>query len=244
MENNLSYNKILLKISGDFFRKEDEFLSFEGVRFIASQVKAIHKMGVKIGIVVGGGNILRGSKSSQKYGLPADELDELGMQATLLNSGLLSSTLKNLRVPNVVLSAIPVSPSIGEPYNRFKTEEFLSRGNVLIFGGGTGNPYFTTDTASVLRALQIHADILLKATNVDGVYDKDPNKFKDAKLYKRLTYREALKKDLRIMDLTAFSLARDHKLSIIVFNAKNPRNIEKAVLGKDIGTIIEGGSNE
>lgn len=243
MENSLKYKRILIKLSGEFLRDKVETLSFKKINFIASEIKYIYDLGIEVGLVIGGGNILRGLEGSKKSKIPSGELDELGMIATLINGGILSLTLNQLNVPNDVLSAIPIPPSVGNIYNRIKARNLLSQNHVLIFAGGTGNPFFTTDTAAVLRALQIEADVLLKATNVKGIYDKDPNKFSDAKFYKKLTYKKALNQDLKIMDLTAFSLAMNHNLPVIVFNAGVPNNLKNAVLGKEIGSIIKGGNN-
>ncbi|MCK4420441.1 UMP kinase [candidate division WOR-3 bacterium] len=237
------YDRILLKISGEFFQGKDRPLSFESIDRIASQIKNIYEMGVQVGIVVGGGNIIRGATEAREVNLPSEELDELGMQATIINGGALASSLKNKGVPNAILSAISLSPSIGESYNSKRVEELFSKEFVLIFVGGTGNPLFTTDTASVLRAIQIKADVLLKATRVEGVYDKDPEKYEDACLYQELSFKEALEKELKIMDLSAFSMALTHNLPIVVFNASLPGNIERAAGGEKIGTTIEGGIN-
>lgn len=243
MESNPKYKRILIKLSGEFLKDKEEAISFEKLDNLASDIKYIHKRGVKIGLVVGGGNILRGSEGSLKYKITSGELDELGMIATLINGGALSLALQRKKVPNSVLSAIPISSSVGDKYSRYKAMNLLTQNHVVIFVGGTGNPFFTTDTAAVLRALQINADILLKATNVKGIYDKDPNKFSDAKFYKKLTYKDALAQGLKVMDLTAFSLAMDHNLPLIVFNNEVQNNLKKVIMGKNIGTIIKGGSN-
>lgn len=243
LENKQKIKKILLKISGEFFKEMDKPFSFGSSESIASEIKKVHEMGVKIGVVVGGGNIIRGAKDSKEVHLPQDVLDELGMQATLINGGVLATQLEEKGVLSTVLSAIPISLSIGEPYNRNRIEHLLSMNHVLIFVGGTGNPYFTTDTASVLRALQMGVNVLLKATKVDGVYDKDPLTSKDACLFGEITYKDAIDKGLKIMDLTAFSMAWEHNLPIIVFNATVPGNIEKVVRGEKIGTLVVGGTN-
>jgi len=237
------YKRILIKLSGEFLKEKEKVISFEKLNFIASDIKYLHGMGVQIGVVVGGGNILRGLEVSKKNKLSSTELDELGMIATMINGGALSLALKKLNIPNSVLSAIPVSPSVGEKFSRPKAIELLTRKHVVIFVGGTSNPFFTTDTAAVLRALQINADVLLKSTNVKGIYEKDPNKFPDAKFYKEITYKKALNQGLKIMDLTAFSLAMGHNLPIIVFNGEVKNNLKKAVQGKNIGSIIKGGNN-
>jgi len=237
------YKKILIKLSGEFLKTKEEVISFEKLNLIASDIKYLHKRGVDIGIVVGGGNILRGLESSKKNKISSVELDELGMIATTINGGVLSLALKKLKVPNSVLSAIPISPSVGGNFSRTEAIKLLTQKHVLIFVGGTSNPFFTTDTAAVLRALQINADVLLKSTNVKGIYEKDPNEFPDAKFYKEVTYKIALNKGLKIMDLTAFSLAMDNNLPIIVFNGEVKNNLKKVIMEKNIGTIIKGGNN-
>ena len=237
------YKRILIKLSGEFLKSKEETISFEKLNLIASDIKYLHKRGVEIGIVVGGGNILRGLAGSKKHKIPAAELDELGMIATSINGGALALALKKLKIPNSVLSAIPISPSVGIKFSSIEAIKLLTQKHVLIFVGGTSNPFFTTDTAAVLRALQINANVLLKSTNVKGIYEKDPNKFSDAKFYKEVTYKKALNKGLKIMDLTAFSLAMDKNLPIIVFNGEVKNNLKKVIMGKNIGTIIKGGNN-
>lgn len=243
MENKSDYSRILLKISGDFLRGNTNSISLENVGKIVAEIGKINTEEVSVSLVVGGGNILRGGIAADRFDLPSDKLDEIGMQATLINSGIISTVMSANGIENKILSAIPVSPSLGEEYSRDKALNLLSIGKVIIFAGGTGNPFFTTDTAAVMRALQIQADVLLKATKVDGIYDKDPEKFSDAKLYRKLTYNEAIRENLKIMDLTAFSLAKQNNLSIIVFNAGKIDNIKKVVSGEKIGTLIEGGNN-
>jgi uridylate kinase len=243
LESKPKYKRILIKLSGEFLKSKGEAISFEKLNLIASDLKYLHQKGVEIGIVVGGGNILRGLESSRKHKISSAELDELGMIATMINGGSLSLALKKLKIPNSVLSAIPISPSVGDDFSIHKAIELFTEDHVLIFVGGTSNPFFTTDTAAVLRALQIKADVLLKSTNVKGIYDKDPNKFSDAKFYKEITYKKALNQGLKIMDLTAFSLAMNHNLPIIVFNGEVKNNLRKVLLGENIGTIIKGGNN-
>jgi len=243
LESSPKYKRILIKLSGEFLKAKEEVISFEKLNRFTEDVKRIHQSGIQIGIVIGGGNILRGLEGSKKYKISSGELDELGMIATMINGGALSLALNRLKISNSVLSALPISSSIGEEFSRNKAIEMLNQNKVLIFVGGTGNPYFTTDTAAVLRALQIKAEVLLKATNVKGIFDKDPNKFEDAKFYETITYKEALNKGLKIMDLSAFSLAMEHKLPIIVFNGEVSNNLRKLLSGKNIGTIIKGGND-
>lgn len=243
MESNPKYKRVLIKLSGEFLKDKENIISFEKLDDITSDIKEIQKNGVKIGLVVGGGNILRGLEGSRKYQISSAQLDELGMAATTINGGAISLALKKKKISSTVLSAIPISSSVGSKYSRDKAIDLLEKNHIVIFVGGTGNPFFTTDTAAVLRALQINADILLKATNVDGIYDKDPNKFSDAKLYKKLNYKDALSQNLKIMDLTAFSLAMEHNLPLVVFNGKVKNNLRKVIMGNNIGTIIKGGRN-
>jgi len=243
LESNPKYKRVLIKLSGEFLKDKENIISFEKLDDITSDIKEIQKNGVKIGLVVGGGNILRGLEGSRKYQISSAQLDELGMAATTINGGAISLALKKKKISSTVLSAIPISSSIGSKYSRDKAIDLLEKNHIVIFVGGTGNPFFTTDTAAVLRALQINADILLKATNVDGIYDKDPNKFSDAKLYKKLNYKDALSQNLKIMDLTAFSLAMEHNLPLVVFNGKVKNNLRKVIMGNNIGTIIKGGRN-
>jgi len=243
LESNPKYKRILIKLSGEFLKAKEDAISSEKLDLIASDIKYLHEQKIETGIVVGGGNILRGLEWSKKLKISAGELDELGMIATMINGGALSLALRKLKVPNYVLSALPISPSIGENFSRDKAVEILNQNKVLIFVGGIGNSFFTTDTAAVLRALQIKADVLLKSTNVKGIFDKDPNKFANAKFYETITYKDALNKNLKIMDLTAFSLAMEHKLPIIVFNGEVKNNLRKLISGKNVGTIIKGGNN-
>jgi len=243
LESNPKYKRVLIKLSGEFLKDKENTISFEKLDSFTSDIKEIQKNGVKIGLVVGGGNILRGLEGSKKYKISSAELDELGMAATTINGGAISLTLKKKKISSTVLSAIPISSSVGSKYSRDKAIDLLEKNHIVIFVGGTGNPFFTTDTAAVLRALQINADILLKATNVDGIYDKDPNKFSDAKLYKKLNYKDALSQNLKIMDLTAFSLAMEHNLPLVVFNGEVKNNLRKVIMGNNIGTIIKGGRN-
>jgi len=243
LESNPKYKRVLIKLSGEFLKDKENTISFEKLDSFTSDIKEIQKNGVKIGLVVGGGNILRGLEGSRKYQISSAQLDELGMAATTINGGAISLALKKKKISSTVLSAIPISSSVGSKYSRDKAIDLLEKNHIVIFVGGTGNPFFTTDTAAVLRALQINADILLKATNVDGIYDKDPNKFSDAKLYKKLNYKDALSQNLKIMDLTAFSLAMEHNLPLVVFNGKVKNNLRKVIMGNNIGTIIKGGRN-
>ena len=192
-------------------------------------------MGVEVGLVVGGGNFWRGRSSGD---MDRTRADHIGMLATVMNSLALADALEHLKVPVRVQTAIAMQ-QIAEPYIRNRAVRHLEKGRVVIFGCGTGNPFFTTDTAAALRALEIDADIMFKATNVDGVYDKDPNKFEDAKKYDTLSFDEILSHDLRVMDGTAASLCRDNSIPILVFNLDDPQNIVKAIKGENVGTVVK-----
>lgn len=230
------YKRILLKLSGEVLSGgQGHGIDLNTVISICSAIKECNEMGVEIGLVVGGGNFWRGRSSGD---MDRTRADHMGMLATVMNSLALSDALEQLNVPVRVQTAITMQ-QIAEPYIRNRAISHLEKGRVVIFGCGTGNPYFTTDTAAALRAAEIDADIIFKATNVDGVYDKDPNKFPDAKKSDTLTYSEVLNKDLKVMDSTAASLCRDNKIPILVFNLENPANIIAAVCGKKIGTIVK-----
>ena len=212
------YKRILLKLSGEALMGEQEFgISSAVITSYARQIKEIVDMGVEVGIVIGGGNIFRGLSGTEQ-GVDRVTGDHMGMLATVINSLALQNSIEQLGVPTRVLTAINM-PEIAEPYIRRRAERHLEKGRVVIFGAGTGNPYFTTDTAAALRAIEIGADVVIKATKVDGVYDKDPVKYKDAVKYNEVTYSEVLNKDLKVMDAAAISLCRDNKLPLIVFNS-------------------------
>jgi len=187
-------------------------------------------------MTIGGGNIFRGVSGATE-GMDRSSADYMGMLATVINSMALQDALEKIGVPTRVQSAIEMH-QVAEPYIRRRAIRHLEKGRVVIFAAGTGNPYFTTDTAAALRAMEIGAEILLKATRVDGVYDKDPRKFSDAKRYDRVSYLECIQKDLKVMDMTAFALCRDNRLPIMVFNLQRPGNIHRAIAGEAVGTII------
>ncbi|MCF6155957.1 MAG: UMP kinase [Candidatus Brocadia sp.] len=237
MKSNRKYKRVLLKVSGEGFGDEGG-RGLESERFIAlaKEIQKICKEGVELAIVVGGGNILRGAKLGNT-GKSRVQADQVGMIATVINALLLQDMLEGLSVKAHVVSAIEIK-NITEPFILRNCLRYLKEKNVVIFAGGTGNPYFTTDTAAALRAIEINADIMLKATQVDGVYTDDPMKNASAKLYKKLTYMDVLSKRLGVMDLTAISLSMENKLPIIVFNINNRKNIEKAISGKPVGTYI------
>lgn len=233
------YKRILLKLSGEALMGDQEFgISPDLLSFVAEEVYAVHKEGVEVAIVVGGGNIFRGIKASS-YGMDRAPADHMGMLATVINSIALSNALEKRGIPTRVQSAISMH-EVAEPFILRRAVRHLEKKRAVIFAAGTGSPYFTTDTAAVLRAQEIHAEILLKATKVDGVYDSDPEINKNAKFLKDLSYMEVLEKQLHVMDMTAISLAMDNSLPLSVFNMLGPGNISKVVMGtEEIGTRIE-----
>ena len=231
------YKRILLKLSGEALQGAQGYgVDAEVLRTIAAEIEELIALEVEVAVVIGGGNIFRGL-SAAASGMDRASADYMGMLATVMNSLALQDALEQRGVYTRVLSAIEMK-EIAEPYIRRRAERHLEKGRVVIFAAGTGNPYFTTDTAAALRAMEIHAEVLLKATKVDGVYDKDPKKHADAVKYKTLTFTEALQKDLKVMDSTAFSLCRDNKLNIIVFDMQEHGNIRRVVLGEPIGTLV------
>ncbi|MCD6490013.1 MAG: UMP kinase [Thermodesulfobacterium sp.] len=231
------YRRILLKVSGEALLGNNTFgIDHQVVKKIADELKEVYKLGVELGIVIGGGNIFRGV-AGQKSGMDRVRADNIGMLATLINALIIQDALISQDVPCRVLSAFEII-KVAENYIREKALIYLARKEVLILACGTGNPFFTTDTAAVLRTLELKAEILFKATKVDGVYDKDPIKDPTAKKFDTLTFDEALIKKLRVMDATAFSLARDYRLPILIFNLLKPGNIKKAILGENIGTLV------
>jgi len=232
-----AYKRVLLKISGEALMGQQAFgISPTVLTTVATEIADTAKMGVEIAVVVGGGNIWRGAQ--QGSGMDRSSADYVGMLATVMNAVSLQSAIEKQGVTTRVQTAIPIS-QIAEPYIRRRAIRHLEKGRVVIFGAGTGNPFFTTDTAAALRAMEIGADVILMAKNIDGVYDKDPKKHKDAKRYKQVTFQDALVRDLRVMDATAFALCRDNELSIAVFELATPGNIQRVVCGETIGTIVK-----
>ena len=230
------YKRILLKLSGEVLAgKDGKGIDFDTVNNICKSVKECADLGVEIGLVVGGGNFWRGRSSGE---MDRTRADHMGMLATTMNSLALCDALEQMGVDVRVQTAISMQ-QVAEPYIRNKAVRHLEKGRVVIFGCGTGNPFFSTDTAAALRAAEIGAEIIFKATNVDGVYDKDPNKFPDAVKYDTLTHTEILKKGLAVMDSTAASLCRANNIGILVFNLDDPQNIVRAVEGENIGTIVK-----
>lgn len=229
------YKRILLKISGEVLAGgKNHGFDFDVINSICAEVKKLNDMGVQVGLVVGGGNFWRGRSGGN---MDRTRADHIGMLATVMNSLALADTLEQLGVPVRVQTAIEMK-QFAEPYIRNKAIRHLEKGRVCIFGAGTGNPYFSTDTCAALRAAEINADVILKATNVDGVYDKDPNKFDDAVKYDKISHSEVLEKDLKVMDSAAFSLCRENKIKILVFNLSDPENIVRAVCGENTGTLV------
>ncbi len=231
------YKRILLKISGEALSGNQGYGIHDSVlTHLSKEIKNIHDEGVQIAIVVGGGNIFRGIEGTT-LGVDRATGDYMGMLATIINSLALQNALEKAGMDTRVQTAIEMR-QIAEPYIRRRAIRHLEKGRIVIFGGGTGNPFFTTDTAAALRAIEIEADILLKATNVDGIYDKDPNEFSDAEKFNELTFSKAYEKNLKIMDLTAFSLCKDNRLPIIVFNLFEEGNLRKIIEGEQVGTIV------
>lgn len=231
------YKKILLKLSGEALMGDQEFgISSDVIASYAKQIKEIVDLGVEISIVIGGGNIFRGL-SGAAQGVDRVTADHMGMLATVINSLALQNSIEKLGVPTRVQTAIEM-PKVAEPFIKRRAQRHLEKGRVVIFGAGTGNPYFTTDTAAALRAIEMETNVVIKATKVDGIYDKDPVKYPDAKKYETVTYNKVLAKDLKVMDATAISLCRENKLPIIVFNSLIEGNLKKVVMGEHIGTTV------
>lgn len=232
------YKRIVLKISGEAFQGEKGYgIDLKAVNSIADQIKGIHRLGVQVAIVVGGGNIFRGDKAASE-GMDRSTADYMGMLATVMNGLALQDALEKMGLPTRVQTAIEMR-EVAEPYIRRRAIRHLEKGRVVIFACGTGNPYFTTDTTAALRAIEIGADAILKGTKVDGVYDSDPLKNKRARKFSKLKYIDVLNKSLKVMDGTAVTLCMDNKLPIIVFNLFKKGNIKKVVMGEKIGTIVK-----
>lgn len=233
----MKFKRVLLKISGEALMGDDSFgISTEMIKHVAREIKTVHERKVQLALVIGAGNIFRGVAGASA-GMDRSAADNMGMLATVINSLAVQDALENEGIPTRVMSAISMR-SVCEPYIRRRALRHLEKGRIVIFAAGTGNPYFTTDTAAVLRALESEADVIMKATRVNGVYDLDPEKHPEAVRYDTLTYNQVLQKNLRVMDAAAISLAREEKLPILVFNMKVAGNIVKAVVGDDIGTLV------
>lgn len=230
-------NTVLLKLSGEALLGDKDYgIDNKVIDYVASEIKDYYR-NTNIAIVVGGGNIFRGMQESSKRGMVRATADSMGMLATVMNAIALKDGLMSNDIPTQVVSAFEIEGML-ERFERDKAIRILERENILIIAGGTSNPYFTTDSAAVLRALEINASIVLKGTNVEGVYDKDPNKFSDAVLYNDLTFKDALINNLKVMDMTAFAMASDNNMPIRIFNMNTKGNISKAISGEPIGTFV------
>ena len=232
-----AYQRVLLKLSGEVLAGEEGFgIDPAKATQLAVEVKSIHDLGIDIGLVIGAGNIFRGMQAAAK-GMQRVTGDYLGMLATIMNAICVQDALENLGTVTRTLSAITVA-QIAEPYIRRRAIRHLEKGRIVVVAGGTGNPYFTTDTAAALRATELGAEVLIKGTKVDGVYDKDPVVHSDAVKYDRVSYKEAIQKELRIMDMTAISLCKENSLPIKVFNINRNGDLKKLILGEPIGTLV------
>lgn len=231
------YSRVLLKLSGEALAGDKGFgIVPETIDRIAKEVQEVHELGVEVAIVIGGGNIFRGI-SGTTQGMDRASSDYMGMLATVINGLALQNSLEKLGIYTRVMSAIEMH-QLCEPYIRRRAVRHLEKKRVVIFAAGTGNPYFTTDTAASLRAMEVNANVIMKATRVDGVYDDDPLKNRNAVMYKTLDYMEVLKKGLKVMDSTAISLCMDHELPILVFNLNTSGNFKRVILGEDVGTVV------
>ena len=231
------YSRILLKLSGEILAGDKGFgIDPEKASYLANEVKSIYDLGTSIGLIIGAGNIFRGINASNR-GMDRVTGDYLGMLATIMNAISVQDALENINCETRTLSAINVS-QIAEPYIRRRAIRHLEKGRIVIISGGTGNPFFTTDSAAALRAKELGADIVFKGTKVDGVYDKDPMKYKDAKKFNNITYSEVLNKNLRVMDLTAITLCKENNLPIQVFNINNAGDLKELVCGSKLGTLV------
>jgi len=233
----MKYKRILLKLSGEALMGDRQY-GIDPVRLAeyANEIKKIVAKNVEIAIVIGGGNIFRGLAGASN-GMDRVQGDYMGMLATIINGLALQSALEEVDLQTRLLTAIKME-QIAEPFIKRRAVRHLEKGRVVIFGGGTGNPYFTTDTAAVLRAIEINADVILKGTRVDGIYSSDPEKNKDAVKFENITFKEVLNKDLKVMDMTAFTLSEENKLPIIVFDMNKKGNLMKIILGEKIGTLV------
>lgn len=234
----MKYNRILLKLSGESLQGTQKYgLSTDVLHSYAEQIKAVVGTGVQVGIVIGGGNIFRGLQGARK-GFDRVKGDQMGMLATIINSLALQSALEDNGVKAKVLTSIRMEP-IGEYYSKAKALDYLEAGYVVIIGGGTSNPYFSTDSASALRGIELEADVMLKGTRVDGVYTADPEKDPAAEKFDEITFDEVYRRNLKVMDMTAFTLCRENGIRVIVFDMDTPGNLEKLLAGEKIGTLVK-----
>ena len=233
----MKYNRILLKLSGEALLGKNSYgIDNDRLVVYAEEIKQIHNQGVEIAIVIGGGNIFRGLTGSED-GIDRVQADYMGMLATVINGLALQNALENMDIPTRLQSAIKME-SIAEPFIKRKATRHLEKGRVVIFASGTGNPYFTTDSAAVLRAIEIDAEVILKGTRVDGIYNEDPEKNKEAIKFDNISFEDTIKRGLKIMDTTAFTLSKENELPIIVFDMNTKGNLTKVIMGEKIGTIV------
>ena len=232
------YKRVLLKLSGESLMGKNNYgIDPEVLNFFSNEIKKVHDYGVQLGIVIGGGNIYRGL-NAEEQGIDRVTGDQMGMLATMINSLALQNAVEHTGTYSRLMSSIQMH-EVAEPYIRRRAIRHLEKGRVVIFGAGTGHPYFSTDTAASLRAVEIEADVIIKGTRVDGVFDSDPEKNPDASKYETISYLDVMKKNLRVMDLTAVSLCKENNLPMIVFNMDKPDNLLKLVSGENIGTVIK-----
>ncbi|CAN7000588.1 uridylate kinase [Brassica rapa] len=236
----VKWRRVLLKVSGEALAgDEEQNIDPKVTMAIAREVAAVTRLGIEVAIVVGGGNIFRGSTWAGCSGLDRSSADYIGMLATVMNAIFLQATMESIGIPTRVQTAFRMS-EVAEPYIRRRAIRHLEKGRVVIFAAGTGNPFFTTDTAAALRCAEINAEVVLKATNVDGVFDDDPKRNPNARLHESLTYQEVTSKDLSVMDMTAITLCQENNIPVVVFNLSEPGNIAKAIKGERVGTLIGG----
>jgi uridylate kinase len=237
MAASLPYRRILLKLSGEALAGEQGYgVDPSVIQSISEQIVEIHKLDIEVGIVIGGGNIVRGVSASQQ-GIERTAADHMGMLGTVINCIAMQNALEKLGVYTRVMSALDIS-AIAEPYIRRRATRHLEKKRIVLFGAGTGNPYFTTDSAATLRAIEINCDVIMKATKVDGIYDKDPAVHKDAKKYDHLNYTEVINNQLAVMDTSSIALCRENNMPILVFNMEEPGNLLKAARGETLGTLV------
>ncbi|MCE2496911.1 MAG: UMP kinase [Flavobacteriales bacterium] len=234
----MKYKRVLLKLSGEALMGANSYgIDPNRIRAYAEDIKKVVEAGVEVAIVLGGGNIFRGLGAADQ-GIDRVQGDHMGMLATVINGLAMQSVLEGMGMQTRLQSAIEMD-KVAEPFIRRRAVRHLEKGRIVIFGGGTGNPYFTTDTAATLRAVEIEADVILKGTRVDGIYSTDPEKDKSAVRYQNLTFKDVYEKGLNVMDMTAFTLSKENDLPIIVFDMNTPGNLEKVVLGENVGTLVE-----
>jgi uridylate kinase len=238
MEGEIKYRRILLKLSGEAFKENSEPIGYNSLIRIAEEIESVYKLGVQIAIVVGGGNVIRGITSSS-LSIDRATADYMGMLATVINALALQARLESMDIPTRVQTSIEMR-QIAEPYIRRRAIRHLEKGRVVIFGGGTGNPFFSTDTAAALRAAEIGAEVMIKGTKVDGIYDSDPTKNPNAIRYPEIKYMDILSKELKVMDATAVSLCMENKIPIVVFNISERGNLKRLICGEEIGTLVKG----